>query len=229
METEIARSPPRAEATAHRPLHTSSTKIEKPTSTTTRARGEQQQDAAPCIVLLTTSSTPTSITRRWYKELLVQLLACTLRKRKSRITIPGYSTLSKIMDFSSPGVPGIGAVISAGASAAGQQMGSPISSMSYHEGGTKLYAASAGDSKLQVIDCLNGKSERAPLRAEREQINIVEATHHEQSVLIGGKGTSITQPVGQRHAISYWSLHDNKIVRKFRGHSDKVSSLLLSF
>ena len=48
--------------------------------------------------------------------------------------------------------------------------------------------------------------------------------HHEQAVLFAGKG-STSQPSGQRNAVNYWSLHDNKIIRKFRGHTDKVSSI----
>lgn len=48
--------------------------------------------------------------------------------------------------------------------------------------------------------------------------------HHDNNVLFAGKG-SPTQPVGQRHAINYWSLYDNKILRKFRGHTDKIISI----
>lgn len=52
-------------------------------------------------------------------------------------------------------------------------------------------------------------------------------SHHEDCVLIAGKGTP-TQPASQRSAISYWSIHDNKILRKFRGHSDQVTHLSMS-
>jgi len=71
------------------------------------------------------------------------------------------------MDFTLPGVPAVGAVIS------GNQ---PATSMSYHEDGKKLFVVSEEDAKLQVIDCLSGKAEHAPLKAEREQINLIEAT-----------------------------------------------------
>ena len=33
--------------------------------------------------------------------------------------------------------------------------------------------------------------------------------------------------MGQRYAVNYWSIHDNKILRKFRGHSEPVSSISL--
>lgn len=53
---------------------------------------------------------------------------------------------------------------------------------------------------------------------------LLEYSHHEQNVLFAGKG-SPTQPVGLRNAVHYWSLYDNKILRKFRGHTDKVTSI----
>ena len=43
-------------------------------------------------------------------------------------------------------------------------------------------------------------------------------------ILFSGKG-SPTQPIGQRNAIHYWSLHDNKILRKFRGHTDQITAI----
>ena len=49
-------------------------------------------------------------------------------------------------------------------------------------------------------------------------------SHHESVILFSGKG-SPTQPIGQRNAINYWSLHDNKILRKFRGHTDQIASI----
>jgi len=51
--------------------------------------------------------------------------------------------------------------------------------------------------------------------------------HHDHCVLFAGKG-SPTQPVGQRHAVNYWSTHDNKLLRKFRGHSNQVTSISMS-
>jgi hypothetical protein len=71
------------------------------------------------------------------------------------------------MDFATPGVPGIAAVIPGK---------SPVSSLKFHEDGKVLYAASEGDARLQVIDCLTGKADNVPLRVDREQIHEVEAT-----------------------------------------------------
>jgi hypothetical protein len=72
------------------------------------------------------------------------------------------------MDFSSsPTSPGIAAVVPGK---------SPVTSMSFHEDGKKLFVASEGDARLQVIDCISGKADQAPLKNDREQIRLVEAT-----------------------------------------------------
>jgi WD40 repeat protein len=42
--------------------------------------------------------------------------------------------------------------------------------------------------------------------------------------LFAGKGTP-SQPVGQRNAVNYLSTYDNKLLRKFRGHADRVTSI----
>jgi hypothetical protein len=72
------------------------------------------------------------------------------------------------MDFSMQGLPAVGAVIP------GRNEGT---CMAYHEDGKLLYVVSAGDNRLQVIDCLNGKADQPALRCEREQIHTVEATY----------------------------------------------------
>eukprot|EP00934_Nitzschia_sp_Nitz4_P002512 Nitzschia sp. Nitz4//scaffold41_size133979//68809//69976//NITZ4_003351-RA/size133979-processed-gene-0.254-mRNA-1//-1//CDS//3329551482//2502//frame0 len=97
---------------------------------------------------------------------------------------------------------------------------SPVSSLSYHGDGVHLFAATEADSKLYLINAQTGKCDVPPFRCEREGISKVSRTHHDECVLFTGtKG---------QHAIHYWSLHDNKILRKFRGHSDKVLDLSMS-
>ena len=73
------------------------------------------------------------------------------------------------MDFSTnPLAPAIAAVIP------GKTL---VTNMKYHEKGRRLYIALEAEARLQVIDCLNGKAEHAaPLKCEREQINLVEPT-----------------------------------------------------
>jgi hypothetical protein len=76
------------------------------------------------------------------------------------------------MDFSVPGTPAIGAVIPGKSTAC---------SMSYHGNGQRLFVASDGDSRLQIIDCQSGKAEQVPLKCEREKIHLVQATYVHQT------------------------------------------------
>jgi len=98
------------------------------------------------------------------------------------------------MDFSLPGAPVVGSIISGfqssppqlspQSSAATTTTDATITGMSYHESGKRLFvvsspsSSSSSVSKIQVIDCLTGKSEFvSPLRNERDQMNLVEATY----------------------------------------------------
>jgi len=47
-------------------------------------------------------------------------------------------------------------------------------------------------------------------------------------LLYTGSEKDKVQNVGQRHAINYLSLHDNKILRQFRGHSGEVTNISMS-
>ncbi|KAL7576613.1 hypothetical protein ACA910_005551 [Epithemia clementina (nom. ined.)] len=132
-----------------------------------------------------------------------------------------------MLDFTTPGKPAIGSVITGKA---------PVSSMSFHSSGQRLFLASEQDSKLHVVDCWQkGKEDRPPLKLERETIRLVHATHHEDCVLCtksthrslssSSSTSSSLQPPTQQHAINYLSVYDNKILRKFRGHTDVVRCL----
>eukprot|EP00527_Entomoneis_sp_CCMP2396_P003674 CAMPEP_0198139168 /NCGR_PEP_ID=MMETSP1443-20131203/2506_1 /TAXON_ID=186043 /ORGANISM="Entomoneis sp., Strain CCMP2396" /LENGTH=363 /DNA_ID=CAMNT_0043801217 /DNA_START=102 /DNA_END=1193 /DNA_ORIENTATION=+ len=101
----------------------------------------------------------------------------------------------------------------------------PASSLSFHSSGKRLFVAHEDDSRLQVVDCLTGKADRPALKLERETIRLVHATHHEDCILLTGSGKLPTQPMRQKFAVNYMSVHDNKILRKFRGHTDRVNSL----
>jgi WD40 repeat protein len=58
-------------------------------------------------------------------------------------------------------------------------------------------------------------------RSTNPPIIIYSYRHHDHCVLFTGNK-------GRQHAIHYWSLHDNKILRKFRGHSDVVTDVSLN-
>lgn len=69
------------------------------------------------------------------------------------------------MQFTSPG-PQVGAVIPGK---------TKVTDASFHEDGVHLFVAST-DSKLQIIDCQQGRQTSPPLKFESEGISLVEAT-----------------------------------------------------
>lgn len=56
--------------------------------------------------------------------------------------------------------------------------------------------------------------------------NIFTYRHHDHCVLVAGKGTP-EQPQAQKNAVHYLNYYDNKMLRKFRGHTDHVSDLAM--
>lgn len=53
---------------------------------------------------------------------------------------------------------------------------SAVSSLSYHDDGVHLFAATEGDSKLTLINAHTGTSDQPPFRCEREGISTVSST-----------------------------------------------------
>lgn len=124
------------------------------------------------------------------------------------------------MDFSSEPGPKMGSVIRGRA---------PATSLSYHESGSHLFIASEKDSVLRIVDCLKGggaPTDRPPmLKLQREGIRTVQATHHGHCVLFS---PGINDGVPKKNNICYLSVHDNKILRDFEGHSGVVNSISMS-
>mmetsp|Transcript_4103 Transcript_4103/g.10111 ORF Transcript_4103/g.10111 Transcript_4103/m.10111 type:complete len:337 (-) Transcript_4103:103-1113(-) len=113
------------------------------------------------------------------------------------------------MDFTSNTGPKIGAAI---------PHTSNVTSLSYHSNGEQLFAATESDSRLYMINALDGQCSRQPYKSERDGVSVVSATHHEQCVLTAGHKSNDVQ---------YWSLFDNKTLRKFRGHAGPVIDMSL--
>lgn len=91
---------------------------------------------------------------------------------------------------------------------------SPSTSLCYHADGNHLFVANAKDAKVTLVDAIQtGKPKGQPYKCEREGVDCLAATHNEYCVLSAGD----KQPVAQ-----YWSLYDNKILRKFKGHSSSI-------
>ena len=75
------------------------------------------------------------------------------------------------MDFraggSSQPLPAIGAAIPHKAA---------VTSLSYHNDGVHLFAATEADSRLYLINSLTGKCNQAAIKCEREGVNLVSST-----------------------------------------------------
>ena len=52
-------------------------------------------------------------------------------------------------------------------------------------------------------------------------------SHHDHCVLLAGKG-SPELPSSQRNSVQYLSMYDNKVLRKFRGHTDAITDISMS-
>lgn len=104
----------------------------------------------------------------------------------------------------------------------------PATSISYHESGSHLFVASEKDSVLRIVDCINGgaPTDRPPMiKLQREGIRTVKATHHGHCVLFC-PGTNGGVP--RKNNCYYLSVHDNKILREFEGHSGVINSISMS-
>ncbi|KAL7542257.1 hypothetical protein ACHAXR_011619 [Thalassiosira sp. AJA248-18] len=123
------------------------------------------------------------------------------------------------MDFSSEPGPKMGCVIRGRA---------PVTSLSYHESGSHLFVASEKDSVLRIVDCLNGgaPTDRSPMiKLQREGIRTVESTHHGHCVLFS---PGMNGGVPKKNNVHYLSVHDNKILREFEGHSGVINGISMS-
>lgn len=98
----------------------------------------------------------------------------------------------------------------------------PVTSLSYHGDGNHLFVATEKDSKVMIVDAIRtGKplvGHDQPYRCDREGVSCLSATHNDYCVLTAGN---------KQTSVQYWSLYDNKILRKFRGHSSNVTEINL--
>ena len=137
-------------------------------------------------------------------------------------TVSLFHTLLKTnltMDFNSEPGPKMGCVTRGYA---------PVTSLSYHESGSHLFVASEEDSTLRIVDCINGgvPADRSPtIKLQREGIRTVKATHHEHCVLFS---PGMNDGVPKNNNVHYLSVHDNKILREFEGHSGVINGISMS-
>jgi len=95
----------------------------------------------------------------------------------------------------------------------------PINSMDFSDNGELLITAS-DDESLRLYNCVEGEAERM-LYSKKYGVDLVRFTHHNNSVICASKN-------GWDQTVRYLSLHDNRYLRYFKGHRDRVVSLSMS-
>lgn len=93
-----------------------------------------------------------------------------------------------------------------------------INSIDYSANGETLISSSDDDSII-IYDCQNGTPKRT-LNSKKYGCDLIRYTHANNTVIHGSTKIDDT--------IRYLSLHDNKYIRYFQGHSKKVVTLCMS-
>jgi len=95
--------------------------------------------------------------------------------------------------------------------------------MDYHSDGNHLFVATEMDSKVTIVDAVrtgkpldNGNNRGQAYRCDREGVSCLSATHNDYCILTAGN---------KQTTVQYWSLYDNKILRKFRGHTSNIHEI----
>lgn len=96
-----------------------------------------------------------------------------------------------------------------------------VSNLSFHREG-KYLLMTTKDSAVHLIDAHDG-TEKKKLHTRKNQIGSAVYTHHEACVLLSSDSEQ-----GQNNDINYLCMHDNRYLRHFKGHTDKVTSLAMN-
>jgi len=100
-----------------------------------------------------------------------------------------------------------------------------VTSLSFHDDGVHLFVASAEDATVRLVNCQTGAvAPQHCIRMENAGVQIVQATHHNYSILTTGEGAD----PNQRNHIHYTSVYDNKLLRTFRGHTAEIVNLSIN-
>lgn len=93
-----------------------------------------------------------------------------------------------------------------------------INALDYSASG-ELMISSSDDDSIVIYDCEEGKSKRT-LLSKKYGVSLIRYTHAQNTVLHASTKVDDT--------IRYLSLHDNKYLRYFKGHTQRVVSLSMS-
>jgi COMPASS component SWD2 len=94
-----------------------------------------------------------------------------------------------------------------------------VNSLDFSSDGEFLITGS-DDESLHVYNTFTGKKHQV-LYSKKYGVDLVRFTHYANSIIYASKN-------GWDESIRYLSLHDNRYLRYFKGHKDKVVSLAMS-
>ena len=94
-----------------------------------------------------------------------------------------------------------------------------INSLDFSKEGDFLITAS-DDESLHIYNTVSGKKHKS-IFSKKYGVDLIRFTHHSSSVICASKNS-------WDESLRYLSLHDNRYLRYFKGHRDKVVSLALS-
>jgi len=93
-----------------------------------------------------------------------------------------------------------------------------INSVDFFKTGEFL-VTSSDDESLHLYNCISGESVRS-IFSKKYGIDLVRFTHHQNTVICASKNS-------WDESLRYLSLHDNRFLRYFKGHRDRVVSLAM--
>ncbi|RLN68441.1 hypothetical protein BBP00_00000999 [Phytophthora kernoviae] len=94
-----------------------------------------------------------------------------------------------------------------------------ITSLDFHRNGERC-VTSRNDGVLSLINCLSGTVAKT-IFTKRYGVGLVRFTHHPDCVIFSSANSA------NDHRIRYHSFFDNKFLRYYTGHTDKVTSLMM--
>lgn len=94
-----------------------------------------------------------------------------------------------------------------------------INALDFYRTGEFL-VTSSDDESVNLYDTTTGKRQKI-LFSKKYGVDLIRFTHHKNAVICASKND-------WEESLRYWSLHDNRYLRYFKGHRDRVVSLAMN-
>ena len=91
-----------------------------------------------------------------------------------------------------------------------------IVGLDFSDDGQILYVA---DSQTLNVFLTSSAQSYRKLFMKIHEIEQISHTHNNSAVLVATK---------KNHLILYWSIHENRVIKMFKGHSDSITNLMIS-